>query len=68
MVTRQPAAPAADFNGPKTAVIANKLTPESTSPDDDELLSETFTSSKVKNLNALDDMTPHARDYVSRSK
>jgi hypothetical protein len=68
VVTRKQAAPSADFNGPKTAVIANQLTPASTSLDDDELLSEAFTTSKVKNLSALDDMTPHARDYVSRSK
>ena len=58
------AAPSADFNRPKTIAIAQELPPE----NDDELLSEAFTTPKVKNLSALDDMTPHARDYASRSK
>jgi hypothetical protein len=61
-------APSPDFNGPKTAVIAQELTPVSPSENDDELLSEAFTTPKVKNLSALDDMTPHARDYNARSK
>jgi hypothetical protein len=65
---QQAATPATDFNGPKTTAIAHKLAPVSTSLDDGELLSETFTSPKVKNLSALDDMTPHARDYNARSK
>ena len=62
------AAPSADFNRPKTVAIAQELTPGSSSETDDELLSEAFTTPKVKNLSALDDMTPHARDYASRSK
>jgi hypothetical protein len=65
---QQAAAPSADFNGPKAVVIAKELTPASPSVNDDELFSEAFTTPKVKNLSALDDMTPHARDYVSRSK
>jgi hypothetical protein len=65
---QQAAVPNAHFNAPKTAVIAQELTPVSPSENDDELLSEAFTTPKVKNLSALDDMTPHARDYVSRSK
>lgn len=62
------AAPTTNFNGPKTAEIAKDLTPASTSPSDDELLSDAFTSPKVKNLSALDDMTPHARDYRVHAK
>ena len=65
---QQAAAPNANFNAPTTAAIAEKLTPATTSPNDDELLSGAFTSPKVKNLSALDDMTPHARDYIVRAK
>jgi hypothetical protein len=66
---QQAAAPSPDFNEAKTAVIAQELTtPVSPSVNDDELFSEAFTTPKVKNLSALDDMTPHARDYRSRSK
>jgi hypothetical protein len=64
---QQAAVPNAHFNAPTTAAIAKDLT-ATTSPDDDELLSDAFTSPKVKNLSALDDMTPHARDYNARSK
>jgi len=64
---QQVAAPHANFNTPTTQAIAKDLT-TTTSPDDDELLSDAFTSPKVKNLSALDDMTPHARDYNARSK
>ena len=65
---QQVAAPKAHFDAPTTAAIAKELTPATTSPNDDELLSDAFTSPKVKNLSALDDMTPHARDYNARSK
>ena len=64
---QQVAAPKANFNTPTTITIAKDIT-ATTSPDDDELLSDAFTSPKVKNLSALDDMTPHARDYNLRSK
>ena len=66
---RQAAArPSPTFNVPEAVDRAKELTPAPAAANDDELLSETFTSSKVKNLSALDDMTPHARDYVNRSK
>ena len=66
--TQQVPAPKADFNAPKTVIIAKELTPSSTSLNDDELLSDAFVSPRVKNLSALDDMTPHARDYTARPK
>ena len=34
----------------------------STSPKDEELLSDSFVRPRVRDLSALDDMTPHARD------
>ena len=59
----------ANFNAPVAVDRARELTPVNASPADDELLlSDAFASPKVKNLSALDDMTPHARDYVSRPK
>jgi hypothetical protein len=54
------------FNAPTTAERAKELAPASSSQNplnDDELLSDAFASPKVRNLSALDDMTPHARDY-----
>ena len=66
--TQQVPAPKTDFNAPKTVIIAKELTPSSTSLNDEELLSDAFVSPKVKNLSALDDMTPHARDYIARPK
>jgi hypothetical protein len=68
MQSQQAAAPSANFNAPTSAAIAKELTPAAPSPTDDELLSEGFASPKVRNLSALDDMTPHARDYVARPK
>jgi hypothetical protein len=40
---------------------AIELTPEPSTPQDDELLSDAFRS-RVTSLNALDELTPHARD------
>lgn len=40
---------------------AIELTPEPATPQDDELLSDAFRS-RVTSLNALDELTPHARD------
>ena len=66
---QQAAAPSPSFNAPKTVDRAKELTPVSASPNDDELLSsDAFASPRVKNLSALDDMTPHARDYRVRAK
>jgi hypothetical protein len=65
---QQAAAPNAHFNAPAAAVRSSELTPAAASPGDDELLSDALTSPKVKNLSALDDMTPHARDYRARAK
>jgi hypothetical protein len=66
MHNQQASVASSNFNQPKTVVIAKELTPATTSLNDDELLSDAFTSPKVKNLSALDDMTPHARDYNAR--
>ena len=63
---QQAAAPSAHFNAPDAADRAKELTPVSASPNDEELLSGAFASPKVKNLSALDDMTPLARDYITR--
>jgi hypothetical protein len=49
---------------PQTQKIAKDLTPVSTSINDEELLSDALTRSRVTTLNALDDMTPHTRDVV----
>jgi hypothetical protein len=69
IITQQAAAPNPHFNAPVAVDRARELTPVNPSPADDELLlSDAFASPKVKNLSALDDMTPHARDYVSRPK
>lgn len=57
------AAPNAHFNAPETGKRASELSPPSTSVHDEELLSDAFASPKARNLSALDDMTPHARDY-----
>ena len=65
---QQAAAPNTHFNAPDAATRAQALTPVATSIDDEELLSDAFANSKVKNLSALDDMTPHARDYIVRAK
>jgi anti-sigma factor RsiW len=51
------------FTTPAAAKIAQELTPASTSLNDEELLSDAFARPRVRNLSALDDMTPHARDY-----
>ena len=66
--TQQAAAPKANFTQPVTADIAKSLTDAAASQNDDELLSDAFVSPKVKNLSALDDMTPHARDYIAHPK
>lgn len=66
----QQQAPAATspFNAPDAAPRAQALPPVSTSLNDEELLSDAFANPKVKNLSALDDMTPHARDYINSPK
>ena len=66
--TPQAPAATAPFTAPAAARIAQELSPVSTSLNDEELLSDAFASPKVRNLSALDDMTPHARDYIVRAK
>ena len=57
------------FTAPVAASRAEELTPPPTSSrTDEDLLSDDFASSRVRNLSALDDMTPHARDYHVRAK
>ena len=64
---KQAAGPSPTFNVPQAVDRAKELTPAPASANDDELLSsDAFASPRVKNLSALDDMTPHARDYVTR--
>ncbi len=65
---QQATAATSHFNAPDAATRAQELSPVSTSLNDEELLSDAFASPKVKNLSALDDMTPHARDYINRPK
>jgi hypothetical protein len=48
----------------KAETRASELTPESTSQNEDELLSDAFAQPRVSTLSALDEMTPHARDVV----
>ena len=63
----QAARPSPTFNVPLAVDRAKELTPAPASANDDELLSsDAFASPRVKNLSALDDMTPHARDYITR--
>jgi len=65
--TQQAAAPSPNFSVPETVDRAKELTPVPASTHDEELLSsDAFASPSVKNLSALDDMTPHARDHVTR--
>ena len=50
------------LTAPQAQKIAQDLTPVSTSTNDDDLLTDAFTRSRVSTLNALDEMTPRARD------
>ena len=69
LVRQQNAVTPTHFTAPVAASRAVELTPEPTSSrTDEELLSDDFASSRVRNLSALDDMTPHARDYRVRAK
>lgn len=69
MQQQQTAAVPAHFTGTTAATRASELTPPAASPStDEELLSDDFASPRVRNLSALDDMTPHARDYHVRTK
>jgi hypothetical protein len=69
VILKQGAATPAHFTAPAAASRAEELTPVATVPKTDEdLLSDDFGSPKVRNLSALDDMTPHARDYNVRAK
>ena len=48
---------------PAAQALAKELSaPNAASPSDDDLLSDIFTRPRVSTLNALDEMTPHARD------
>ena len=63
---QQAAGPSPTFNVPEAVDRAKVLTPVAAAASDDELLSsDAFASPKVKNLSALDDMTPRARDYMT---
>lgn len=66
---QQTGATPAAFTGAAAATRAQELTPSTSSlRTDDDLLSDDFASPRVRNLSALDDMTPHARDYTARAK
>jgi hypothetical protein len=60
----QPVVSSAHLTAPETVKRATELTPASPSINDEELLSDAFVRSRVSTLNALDDMTPHARDLA----
>ena len=47
---------------PETARRAEEIKPLTTSHNDEDLLSNSFARTRVSDLSALDDMTPHARD------
>jgi hypothetical protein len=69
VIRQQNAVAPAHFTAPAAAIRAEGLTPAPTSPrSDEDLLSDDFASPRVRNLSALDDMTPHARDYNVRAK
>jgi hypothetical protein len=69
LVRQQSAIAPSHFTAPVAASRAEELTPTPTSfRTDEELLSDDFASSRVRTLSALDDMTPHARDYNARAK
>jgi hypothetical protein len=55
---------AAPLTLPRTAERAHEIAPVVNAINEDELLSNTFVRSRVSTLNALDDLTPHARDMV----
>jgi hypothetical protein len=62
---QQKAGTPAPLTQQKTVEIVNEIAPPSTPLNDDDLmLSDAFARSHVQTLNALDDMTPHARDTV----
>jgi hypothetical protein len=68
-VVREKAATApSHFTAPVAEKRAVELSPASTSISDEELLSDAFTNPRVKNLSALDDMTPSSRDYTANPK
>lgn len=64
----QPPVTSARLTTPETKHRAVELTPVAAAPVDEELLSDAFVRSRVTTLNALDDMTPHARDMVLRRR
>jgi hypothetical protein len=49
---------------PQTEKIAQAITDDPASHQDDELLSDALARPRVSTLSALDEMTPHARDVV----
>jgi hypothetical protein len=54
----------AQLTVPETKQIASQIRPETTSPNEEDLMSEAFGRPRISTLSALDDMTPHARDSV----
>jgi hypothetical protein len=50
------------LTGQRAAAIAEEIQSVSSSQNDEELLSNAFARPRVRDLSALDDMTPHARD------
>ena len=51
-----------ELTAPQAAQRAVELTPVATTNNDDELLTDAFSRSRVSSLSALDEMTPRARD------
>jgi hypothetical protein len=52
------------LTAPQAARRAEEMKPMSAAQRDEELLSDAFATPRVRDLSALDDMTPHARDAV----
>jgi hypothetical protein len=61
---RQQATETIAHNAPGGETRPKEQVAVSTSLHDEELLSDAYAQPKVRNLSALDDMTPHARDYI----
>jgi hypothetical protein len=60
---------ASHLTAPKATARAVEIKDAATpSQSDEELLSDAFARPRVSTLSALDDMTPHARDLVDRSR
>jgi anti-sigma factor RsiW len=66
---RRIASSASHLTAPKATARAVEIKDAAgASQSDEELLSDAFARPRVSTLSALDDMTPHARDLIDRSR